>query len=152
MTQATRCVRHRVITASGKVAGSNDPNIHQFHSFQFDDVCAALFEFRRNVQDLRDDRPLKILLTVSPVPLTATNSGGHVLAATKYSKSVLRATARQIMQEYKEIDDFPPCKLMTNQVAARRVEHNSYGRVRSKGVRSAKEPSGPLNDFCEKYT
>ena len=34
---------------------------------------------------------LRILLTVSPVPLTATAGDDHVLLATTYSKSVLRA-------------------------------------------------------------
>ena len=37
----------------------------------------------------------RLVLTVSPVPLAATASGSHVLPATIYSKSVLRAAAQE---------------------------------------------------------
>jgi hypothetical protein len=56
------------------------------------------------------------LLTVSPVPLTATASGHHVLTATSYSKSVLRAIAGQMTAEFKFIDYFPSYEIITNPV------------------------------------
>jgi hypothetical protein len=41
---------------------------------------------------------LRIVLTVSPVPLVATVTGSHVVPATIYSKSVLRIAAQEIAE------------------------------------------------------
>jgi hypothetical protein len=59
---------------------------------------------------------LKIILTVSPVPLTATNSGKHVLIATMQSKSILRAVAGQLSDEYSYIDYFPSYEIINSAV------------------------------------
>jgi hypothetical protein len=56
---------------------------------------------------------LKFILTVSPVPLTASASGEHVLAATTYSKSVLRAVAGELCQERDDVDYFPSYEMIT---------------------------------------
>lgn len=56
---------------------------------------------------------LNILLTVSPVPLTATATGQHALTATTYSKSVLRAAAGQLAQEHEHVDYFPSYEMIT---------------------------------------
>lgn len=56
---------------------------------------------------------LKVLLTVSPVPLTATASGKHVLTATTYSKSVLRAVAGMLTEERPNVDYFPSYEIIT---------------------------------------
>ena len=66
------------------------------------------------MKGLRDGRPFKILLTVSPVPLTATASGRHVLASTVYSKSILRSVAGQLSLSQKNIDYFPSYEIVTN--------------------------------------
>ena len=58
---------------------------------------------------------LRLILTVSPVPLTATASGAHVLAATTYSKSVLRAVAGDLAAQDDEVDYFPSYELITGQ-------------------------------------
>lgn len=55
---------------------------------------------------------MRFLLTVSPVPLTATASGGHVLTATTYSKSTLRAVAGD-MAERADTDYFPSFEIIT---------------------------------------
>ncbi|WP_428660504.1 GSCFA domain-containing protein [Reyranella sp.] len=47
---------------------------------------------------------VRFLLTVSPVPLKASASQNHVLAATTYSKSVLRAVAGQLADTYDDVD------------------------------------------------
>jgi hypothetical protein len=59
---------------------------------------------------------LRILLTVSPVPLTATNSGRHVLVATTQSKSVLRAVAAQLSDNWRDVDYFPSYEIITSPV------------------------------------
>ena len=56
----------------------------------------------------------KFILTVSPVPLTATAVNQHVLISTIYSKSVLRAAAGEIYMRHEYVDYFPSYELITN--------------------------------------
>jgi hypothetical protein len=56
---------------------------------------------------------LTVLLTVSPVPLTATATGAHALTANTYTKSVLRAAAGQLAAEDDRVDYFPSYELIT---------------------------------------
>jgi hypothetical protein len=50
------------------------------------------------------------------VPLTATASGQHVLSATSYSKSVLRAVAGQILADFRHVDYFPSYEIVTHPI------------------------------------
>ncbi|MFD9905301.1 GSCFA domain-containing protein [Streptomyces sp. NPDC059063] len=95
----------------GTVRGTYDAERHAFHNFTFtevyDDLSAAIALARAANPGLR------VLLTVSPVPLTATATGGHALTATTYSKSVLRAVAGQLAQELDHVDYFPAYEIVT---------------------------------------
>ena len=80
----------------GTLAGAFDASLHQFDNETYPDIRTRLetaFDLMRVINP-----DLHILLTVSPVPLTATASGGHVLPATTYSKSTLRAVAGDLAQ------------------------------------------------------
>ncbi|QXH54361.1 GSCFA domain-containing protein [Pseudomonas maumuensis] len=95
----------------GTVRGEFDPRIHQFRNFGFTDTCQAMTEA---IALMRAVNPsLRLLLTVSPVPLTASATGEHVLSATTYSKSVLRAVAGQLCQDLPEVDYFPSYEIIT---------------------------------------
>lgn len=95
----------------GTVAGEFDPDAHQFVN---QDYPAVLSDMRAAFKILRRLNPgLKVLLTVSPVPLTATASGQHVLLATTYSKSVLRAVAGYLAATVPWIDYFPSYEIIT---------------------------------------
>ncbi|WP_405889093.1 GSCFA domain-containing protein [Streptomyces sp. NBC_01136] len=95
----------------GTVRGSFDAGRHVFHNFTVAevhrDLTAAVSLARRANPGLR------VLLTVSPVPLTATATAGHALVATTYSKSVLRAAAGQLAQELDHVDYFPSYEIIT---------------------------------------
>nr|WP_276209470.1 GSCFA domain-containing protein [Streptomyces dangxiongensis] len=95
----------------GTVRGTFDPAHHVFRNFTFSevyrDLSAALALARAA------NPALRVVLTVSPVPLTATATGGHALTATTYSKSVLRAVAGQLAQEHDHIDYFPAYEIIT---------------------------------------
>ena len=95
----------------GTAAGSYDEAEHVFINHRVDaieaDLNAALAIMRKANPQLR------VLLTVSPVPLTATASGGHVLPATTYSKSVLRAVAGVAAEEHDFVDYFPSYEIIT---------------------------------------
>ncbi len=94
----------------GTNAGTYDPNLHVFKNYTFQQNDRAL---ARALNALRRINPkIRVLLTVSPVPLTATASGQHVLLATQYSKSVLRALAGQVASQVPYVDYFPSYELI----------------------------------------
>ena len=55
----------------------------------------------------------RILLTVSPVPLSATHTGQDVLVVNSYSKSVLRTAAEHIAARHGHVDYFPSYESVT---------------------------------------
>jgi hypothetical protein len=100
-----------VFPSAPGVLGSNfDPARHRFVNQTYPQV---MDDMTRAIALLRAVNPgLRLILTVSPVPLTATASGGHVLAATTYSKSVLRAVAGDLAAQDDGIDYFPSYEMI----------------------------------------
>lgn len=95
----------------GTVRGRFDPPLHGLRNFGFMETYR---EMTTAIELLRSVNPrLRVLLTVSPVPLTATATGEHVLSATTYSKSVLRAVAGQLCEDLSEVDYFPSYEIIT---------------------------------------
>jgi hypothetical protein len=99
-------------TAPGTIAGSFDSAIYEFKNYSYDDVFND-FVAAREMMKWRNPK-LKFLLTVSPVPLTATASNNHVLVATTYSKSVLRAVAGRLYELYEDVDYFPSYEIIVS--------------------------------------
>lgn len=96
----------------GTVAGRFDPEAHRFVNHGF---AALMGDMRAALRlMLRANRRLLLLLTVSPVPLTATASGSHVLTATSQSKSMLRAVAAELVQAQARVDYFPSYEIITH--------------------------------------
>lgn len=98
----------------GTVAGEFDERLHRFGNANsrvtHRNMRAAIaFMLRRNPG-------MKVLLTVSPVPLTATASGKHVLTATTYSKAILRGAAGMLAEEMAQVDYFPSYEIITSPV------------------------------------
>ncbi|MBN1607791.1 MAG: GSCFA domain-containing protein [Polyangiaceae bacterium] len=97
-------------SAAGTIVGEFDPSRHRFRNFRYSEIMADLNGFW---DVLRSVNPrARLLLTVSPVPLTATASGQHVLVATMQSKSALRAAAGDFAMETKGVDYFPSYELI----------------------------------------
>ena len=96
----------------GTIAGEFDPGLHVFVNHRY----AALLADMAAVLKLlfRGSRRLSVLLTVSPVPLTATASENHVLTATSQSKSLLRAVASELVQRSPRVDYFPSYEIITH--------------------------------------
>lgn len=120
-------------TAPGTIAGTYDPELYHFHNFSFLEVYSDLIEALKILEDFRG-RPFKTLLTVSPVPLTATASGEHVLRATMHSKAALRAVAGQINTEREDVDYFPSYEIITNPAARGVFFASNLRSVTSEGV------------------
>lgn len=122
-------------TCPGTVAGRFDPEKYAFHNYTFSEVMADAERFIAMARARNPD--MRFLFTVSPVPLTATASGDHVLPATVYSKSVLRAVCGELTQKYDHVDYFPsfelvashPMRAMYFQPNLRSVSPVGVGRV-----------------------
>lgn len=96
----------------GTVAGSFNLERHVFVNHRFAGLMADMTAVLRLLW--RANRGLNVLLTVSPVPLTATASGQHVLNATSQSKSLLRTVAAELAQRQSRVDYFPSYEIITH--------------------------------------
>lgn len=94
----------------GTAAGVYDPGMHVFVNQDYEKIRADLLTAIGLMKGLNSD--LRILLTVSPVPLTATNSGRHVVVATMASKSILRAVADSVANARPDVDYFPSYEII----------------------------------------
>lgn len=84
--------------------GTFDPAQHAFKNYTVDEVTGSL---NRVLDELAAINPrLKVILTVSPVPLAATMEQHHVLTSTVYSKSVLRVAAESVANARSNVDYF----------------------------------------------
>ncbi|WP_244195360.1 GSCFA domain-containing protein [Brevibacterium iodinum] len=97
--------------APGTAAGQYDRRKYRFRNIRYSQVMQDLREFWRMLKEVNPGA--RMLLTVSPVPLAATASGEHVLVATTYSKSVLRAVAGDLTTEEEDIYYFPSYEIIT---------------------------------------
>ena len=101
-------------TAPGTLCGIHDPAKFRLECATFKSILTDFRKFQKTVMLLRSGRPFKIVLTVSPVPLTATASASHILVANLNSKSILRSVAGQLSVKYSRIDYFPSYEIVTN--------------------------------------
>lgn len=98
----------------GTLAGTFDSDQYEFRNFTFREIHEDFLAFRERIKAVNPT--VKFILTVSPVPLTATRSDDHIAVATSYSKSVLRAVAGQICQECHDVDYFPSYEIIASPV------------------------------------
>ena len=96
----------------GTIAGEFDERNHIFKNQQFGFIIKNLSDAIEMMLGI--NKKLRFILTVSPVPLTATNSGNHVLVATMESKSILRAVAGQLATNKNYLDYFPSYEIINS--------------------------------------
>ncbi|MBU2981019.1 GSCFA domain-containing protein [Lentibacter algarum] len=119
----------------GTTAGTQfDAKLHRFHNTP---VSEAASDLEAAIALLRRENPsLKVLLTVSPVPLIASASGEHVLTATSYSKSVLRAIAGEAAARHDNVDYFPSYEIITHPVFRGMFYASNMRSVEPQGVQT----------------
>jgi hypothetical protein len=100
----------------GTIAGAFDPARHRSHNFSVEEIVADLLEFVDLVTPMNPS--LRIVLTVSPVPLVATATDRHVVTATAYSKAVLRVAADVVVRQRQNVCYFPSYELVTGPQAS----------------------------------
>ncbi len=99
----------------GTIVGTYEEDKHVFENFGVSDVSSDLSEF---IQLMRQRNPgVRVVLTVSPVPLVATATGGHVVPATTFSKSVLRVAAQEVAGKHDNVVYFPSYEIITSHTA-----------------------------------
>lgn len=119
----------------GASGGIYDPTRYEFVNFRVNEVIEDLRTF---VELIRSVNPaIRIILTVSPVPLIATFTDEHVLAATTYSKSVLRVAAAEVAMSLPLVEYFPSYEIIVNPAAGGRYFSDDLRAVTEDGVAHA---------------
>lgn len=118
--------------APGVDGGRWDPDRYEFVNFDVDEVRADL---RRWCELVRSVNPrVRVLLTVSPVPLIATYEDRHVLVSTTWSKSVLRIAAQDAFERFDFVDYFPSYELISSASSPRNHFAADLRQVEDLGV------------------
>ncbi|MGG5818274.1 GSCFA domain-containing protein [Falsiroseomonas sp. HW251] len=128
--------------APGVVAAPEHDEIG-FRNFTVAEMVADLSAF---LSQLRRVNPaVRILLTVSPVPLIATYEARHVLVSTVASKSALRVVADEITRADRGVDYFPSYEMIAGHPARGRWFERDLRAVSAEGVAMVMEV------FCRHY-
>ncbi len=121
-------------TAPGVIAGEFDSTKYKFVNFNYNDIVSDFLDFMNYINN-KQGRVCKFILTVSPVPLNATASiKNHVMQATFYSKSVLRAAAGFLSDNFSDIDYFPSFEIITNPWVVNNYYEENMRDIRAYGV------------------
>jgi hypothetical protein len=98
--------------APGVAGGTYDPRTVAFENFDEADTAADL----RHAIDLirKKNRKVRIILTVSPVPLNATFEDRHVYCSTAWSKAALRIAAEKVSRAAPDCCYFPSFEIITS--------------------------------------
>jgi hypothetical protein len=116
----------------GTAGGTFDPSEHVFKNQDFEFIRANIQQAMNKMRSV--NKGVRFLVTVSPVPLTATASGRHVMVATMESKSILRAVAAQISAQRPLIDYFPSYEIINSPVMGGRFFEPNLRNVSQFGV------------------
>lgn len=134
LTEAWRSLADDTVypLAPGVAGGGYDPQRYGFVNFAVSDVEDSLALFFGAVK--RRNPRLRVILTVSPVPLAATYEDRSVLVSTTYSKAVLRVAAEAMIRRHDWIDYFPSYEIITGSPTAGLYYQEDDREVNALGV------------------
>ena len=89
-------------------------------------------------------KPVRVILTVSPVALAATHQPTHVANATSYSKAVLRAAAGRIAARHANVDYFPSYEIFALSPSYGQFLADDLRDVNPRGVAAAMRVFGRM--------
>lgn len=117
----------------GVEGGVFDAAKYVFCNQTVEDVVADMSAFVDRLATI--NKTAKVVLTVSPVPLMATAvPDAHVLAATTYSKAVLRVAAETLCRRYEHVHYFPSYEIITGSFNRGRYYADDLRNVTEEGV------------------
>lgn len=96
--------------APGVAGGIHDPARYGFVNYIANEVERDLTAFLDAVKARNPG--LRVILTVSPVPLAATYEDRSVLVSTTYSKAALRVAAEAMIRRFDWVDYFPSYEII----------------------------------------
>jgi hypothetical protein len=113
LTEGWRAMQDGTVfpVAPGVVSDDVAPDEFEFHNFAYDEIAQDVDTFVTRLTTL--NAGVRIILTVSPVPLTATYTDEHVLVATTHSKSILRAVCSAAEATHPNVFYFPAYEIIT---------------------------------------
>jgi len=137
MTETWRCESSGYVLP-GCPGVYSDATGYEFCNFNISETQNAL---QSVIQELKEINPgLRIVLTVSPVPLTATYTDQHVMMATTYSKSVLRVACEEMLGIFDHVSYFPSYEMISTPFAEQSFfDYENARNVRSEAVRQVME-------------
>ena len=116
----------------GTIAGTFDGSRHEFVNFTVQEVREDLNLFIRELREINPE--VRIILTVSPVPMIATATNKHVLAATSYTKSALRVAADEAADANTNVYYFPFYEIITGPQASKTVFAEDFRSITTEGL------------------
>lgn len=118
--------------APGVHGGAEALSHYEFHNLTVEEMLADLRDFLRRLRKVNPG--VRVILTVSPVPLIATFTDEHVLVATSYSKAALRVVAEEISGSDDAIAYFPSYEIITSPAHRSRYYADDLREVTEAGV------------------
>lgn len=116
----------------GVLGVATEPGEWRFENAGFAETLAQMEAF---LGTLRSVNPrVRVMLTVSPVPLVATWEDRHVLVSTVASKAILRAVADELVRRDPSIGYFPSFEIITGPQAGARFYADDLREVTPEGV------------------
>ena len=119
--------------APGVSGGAFDPARYEFVNYSAGETIQHLELFITKLVSVNPR--LKVILTVSPVPLIATYEKRHVWVSTTVSKACLRVAADEIERKFSNVFYFPSYEIITSPAAGSRYYQDDLRQVTDLGVR-----------------
>lgn len=130
--------------APGVAGGVMDEDKYEFVNLGVEEVRRDLQIFINLLSVVNPN--VRVLLTVSPVPLVATYESRHVLSSSTFSKSVLRVAADTICKENENVDYFPSYEIITGNHNQGKFFEEDLRTVKNEGVNQV------MKIFMRNYT
>lgn len=98
-------------TAPGCGYGVFDPTRHAAGLMSVADIVRSTSAVMEMIREINPD--IKVIVTVSPVPLLATNRDMNIVQASVHSKSLLRVAVEECLPRFREFYYFPSYEIVT---------------------------------------
>jgi hypothetical protein len=118
--------------APGVAGGDFDEGKHEFVNFMPEAIVADLREFLDKLRAV--NWSVRVIFTVSPVPLIATYEDRHVLVSNTFSKAALRVAAELVTRSDPSTFYFPSFEIITNAQSKSAYFANDLRNVTDDGV------------------
>lgn len=134
LTEAWQRLADGVVLPLAPGVAAPTASMHEFGfvNFSHDEVLADMRAFLWLLKSVNPR--VRVVLTVSPVPLVATYEPRSVMASTAYSKAVLRSVAQALTQTFDGVAYFASYEVITAAPNAGRYFAADWRNVRPEGV------------------